>query len=501
MYSPQQQLIAKLKANPLSFGKVIMPDMFSDKSPPFHKAMIKAYLDPTTNKVNIQAPRGHAKTSVMGGIVPLHHLIFGPTKTKFIILISKTQKHAKRLLLTIKNTLEYSENFRKLFGYYGEHSASKWTDEEIHLKDGSVIAAFGTGQQIRGLKNIHQRPTLIILDDPEDENNTKTAEAMKANLDWLLKGLDPAVDIKHGKIIVIGTPLHQLCMVESLRNYKRWKSLHFSAELDPDRKLSLWPERYPWTELQAIRQDYETNNRLSVYFQEYLCSIIPDDDRLFKPEYMRYYTLVSLNTNNPRKATITFQKTDKNGLPHSNPETHPCSIFCGIDPATSTNAKADYTVILSIAIIPDGRILVLPYIRARMAPSDTIEAIVKHYKRYKPIITSLEATGAQETFRDILRKRKDVNIPGLNVKHLPKESKKKRHLDVLEPPFSQFLITIQPSMKTLYEEAITHPKGRHDDILDGLYYATLRAQKPKHTQTSPNELTPKKPKTDTFMGA
>lgn len=499
MKTPENQLIAKLKANPLSFGKVIMPEMFTDKTPSFHKAMVKAYLDPTQKKVNIQAPRGHAKSSVMGAICPLHHLMFGPTPTKFIVLVSKTQKHAKRLLTTIKDTLQYSENFRKLFGYWGEHTASKWTDEEIRLKDGSVIAAFGTGQQIRGLKNVHQRPTLIILDDPEDENNTKTAEAMKANQDWLLKGLDPAIDIKHGKIIVIGTPLHQLCMVESLRNYSRWKSLHFSAELDPKRKLSLWPERFNWDELQAIRSDYETNNRLSVYYQEYLCSIIPDEDRLFKPENIRYYTLTDLNINNPRKATISFQKTDKKGHPYSNPETHPCSIFCGIDPATSTEAKADYTVILSIAIIPDGRIFVLPYIRARMAPSDTIEAIVKHYKRYRPIITSLEATGAQETFRDILRKRKDVTIPGLNVKHLPKEAKKKRHLEVLEPLFSQNLIYIQSHMQSLYDEAITHPKGKNDDILDGLYYAILRSHPPKHNTNSNKDKTTTKANPNSFM--
>ena len=46
-----------------------------------------------------------------------------------------------------------------------------------------------------------QRPTLIIVDDPEDENNTKTAEAMESNLRWLLQSAVPSLDPLKGKIL------------------------------------------------------------------------------------------------------------------------------------------------------------------------------------------------------------------------------------------------------------------------------------------------------------
>lgn len=500
----RQAILNKLRYNPLSFGKLIMPQMFTKPSPPFHKQMISEYLKPNVKLINIQAPRGHAKSSIMAGVVPLHHLMFDPTPNKFVVLVSKTQKHAKRLLQTIKDTLNYSEGLKQLFGYYGMHSAQKWTEEEIQLKDGSLITCVGTGQQVRGLKNVHQRPTLIILDDPEDENNTKTAESMSANLDWLLKGLVPSADSDTGKIIVIGTPLHQLCMVERLRDYSRWKSLHFSAEESQSKKRPLWPEKHSWEELQAIRHDYEQNNRLSVYYQEYLCTVIPDEDRLFKPEYFRYYTLIKLDhSSNPKNPTITYQPCDKKGNPYLKPITTTCQIYTGIDPATSTRDGADYTVILPIAVTPDDKRLVLPYIRSRMAPSTTIESIVKHHKKYKPIRTSIEATGAQETFRDLLRRRQDVHITGLAVKHMPRESKYKRHLDVLEPYFRDSLVLIQPTMSALYEEAITHPKGKHDDILDALYYAMLYAKAPKTKKTNhTNQPTHhKKPNPNPFMTA
>ena len=81
--------------------------------------------------------------------------------------------HAIKLLGTIKDCLDYSSNFRSLFGYWGQYSAKQWSKSEIELKDGSMIICKGTGQQLRGIKHGNQRPTLIILDDPEDENNTK----------------------------------------------------------------------------------------------------------------------------------------------------------------------------------------------------------------------------------------------------------------------------------------------------------------------------------------
>ena len=51
-------------------------------------------------QINIIAPRGHAKSSIVGGVFPLWHLMYdkGP---KLIVLVSRTQDHAIKLLGTI----------------------------------------------------------------------------------------------------------------------------------------------------------------------------------------------------------------------------------------------------------------------------------------------------------------------------------------------------------------------------------------------------------------
>ena len=175
-----ESLLFDMRKVSLLVGRLVMPNMFSSASPPFHYDLTDQLLDTDCKQINIIAPRGHAKSSVAAGIFPLFHLMF-TEGVKVIVLVSRTQSHATKLLGTIKDVLDYSQEFRYFFGYWGMQSAKKWTNTEVELKDGSLIICKGTGQQIRGIKHGNQRPTLLILDDPEDENNTKTAEAMEYN--------------------------------------------------------------------------------------------------------------------------------------------------------------------------------------------------------------------------------------------------------------------------------------------------------------------------------
>ena len=75
------------------FGKVTMPNMFSSASPQFHYEITDRLMDNEDKQINIIAPRGHAKSSIVGGVFPLYQILFdkGP---KLIVLVSITQDHA-----------------------------------------------------------------------------------------------------------------------------------------------------------------------------------------------------------------------------------------------------------------------------------------------------------------------------------------------------------------------------------------------------------------------
>jgi predicted phage terminase large subunit-like protein len=469
-------ILEKLKKDMVLFGKIVMPQMFSVPSPKFHYEIALELLDKTKKQINIIAPRGHAKSSIVGGVFPLYHLMFDRGQ-KLIVLVSRTQDHAVKLLGTIKDTIDYSEPFRQLFGYWGQHSARSWAKSEVELKDGSMIICKGTGQQLRGIKVGNQRPTLIIVDDPEDENNTKTAEAMEHNLRWLLQSAVPSVDPIKGRIVIIGTPQHQRCLVETLKEMKGWENKVFTPNIE--KNFSLWEEWWPIKKLIAKKEELESINRLSVFYREYMCEIVGDEDQLFKSDDIQYYD-GKFRLDSENNAFLDITEIDGKEVK----ETVPINIFTGVDPASSVKQTADYSVIFNLAVDDKNRKFALPYYRKHAKPLALAEAIVDNFKKYKSTKTRIESVGYQEMLRQYVQMRCDEEgmfIPGLNIKENPRTSKSHR-LESLQPSFAKKEIYIMKNMQNLVDEMLLFPRGKHDDLLDGLYYAFKGNYAPLHEE-------------------
>lgn len=472
----------KMGSDPILFGKICFPGMFSIPSAPFHYELAEAYLNTALTFLNIIAPRGHAKSSLVACVFVLHHLLFAKGK-KFIVLVSKTEGHAKRLLETVKNALEYSGMLRLFFGYHGEHAARKWTDSEIVLDTGDCIMVRGTGQQVVGLKHGDQRPTFIVLDDPEDMNNTKTKEAMEFNLRWLLQALLPCRDAQVGRVLVIGTPQHERCMIEMLKEADSWTSLIYKA-LNGDGPLirenaanliPLWPEQWDVEKLLTEKAMYESINRVSSFYREFQCEIIGDEDQLFRESMIQYWDGdIFWNDNLEAFLKITFL----GGVSLEEPKILPVNVFTGIDPASSVEQTADYSVIMNIAIDKEDFRYTLPFVRKRLAPMDLAQAITDNFNEYHSTKTQIESVGYQEMLRDFLR-RQSTYIPGLEVKNTPRTQKSKR-LEVLQPWFAGKKVFIKRGQTALVDEMLLYPRGKNDDLLDGLYYSFKGVWKPYH---------------------
>ena len=470
----------------LVFGKMCLPSMFTVKSPQFHKELAAHFHDHAIRRLNVIAPRGHAKSSLAACLWVLYHIFFDPGGPKFVVLVSKTEGHAVRLLQTIKDALSYNVILRQFAGYWGEFSSTVWKGNEIILKDGSMIMARGTGQQVVGLKHGNQRPTLIILDDPEDMMNTKTAEAMEFNLRWLLQSLIPTLDPQVGRAAIIGTPQHQRCMVEILRGAKGWKTLSYKA-VQAD-GTALWPEWMSVENLMKEKETAESIGKVSSWYREYQCQVIGDDDQLFKPEYIQYYD--GILTGEAR--TRVLELTHRNNVPLEKPERLPVALFMGIDPASSTNETADYSAVVVIAVDANGNRYVIDYYRRRVTPLTLADQIKKMYDQYRPTKTRIEVVGYQEMLREYLRA--GSYIPGLEIREIPRNKKSKR-LEAMQPHFARKRVFLRQEHDALRDELIMYPRGKHDDLLDGLYYAMKGVYGPQHSleDTVPRRITSDEP--------
>ena len=61
----KKHIIQQMQQDMLLFGRMIMPNMFSQESPQFHYDITKHLLNNEEKQINIIAPRGHAKSSVV----------------------------------------------------------------------------------------------------------------------------------------------------------------------------------------------------------------------------------------------------------------------------------------------------------------------------------------------------------------------------------------------------------------------------------------------------
>lgn len=478
MAKTKQQAIAELKPTLLHFGRVIMPQTFWAPAAEIHSEVERHYLDVKRLKKNLILPRGLAKSTLMAEVAPIHHIMYNNTgQPRLIVLLSKTQGHAIDRLQSIKDVFTYGMNFRQLFGYWGEHSSKWWRNNDVKLKDGSRIVCRGTGQQIRGIKEGHVRPTLIIGDDLEDENNTKTAEAMEGNLRWLLQGADYSLDARFGRIIVIGTPIHQRCIVETLADDSSWDTVRASYLVEENGiKRSIWPEVKTVEELEQEKQDKDDIGRVGIWYMERQCQVVGAETQVFPMENILYYEgeLVF------RKGKPFMKITSLKGIPCS--KMIAVNTFMGVDPASSVKQTADYSTIVTIAYDKDDNVYVLPYFRQRVKPVDLAEEIISRYKEHKPEVTRIETIGFQEMLRDYITRRceeEKLFIPGLGIDEKPRGPKSRR-IESMQPRFSRHKMFLLPKMAELVDELITYDRSKHDDLMDGLYLAQKNIYAPFH---------------------
>ena len=103
-----------------------------DKSPQFHREIVNTLMKVKPGeKLAVVAPRGHAKTTLVSLLYPLHRILFG--EEKFILLISESEMQSKYLLEALGDEIEYNE---KLQYFFGNRVGDVWGKEEKEIITG-----------------------------------------------------------------------------------------------------------------------------------------------------------------------------------------------------------------------------------------------------------------------------------------------------------------------------------------------------------------------------
>jgi predicted phage terminase large subunit-like protein len=213
------------------------------------------------------------------------------------------------------------------------------------------------------------------------------------------------------------------------------------------------------------REGAESIHRLSTYLREYCCTIVSDDEALFKDEYFKYY-----------QGDFKRDKMGNGYMEFADGRKVAANVYIGVDPAVSTNENADYTVIMPVAVDNANNRYILPFIRKRMTPSMVISEIVAMNKKWKPFWVRIDVGGQQEIYADIIKNLEDERVRMVTFR--PKEKKSKLYLEGLEPWFYKRKVFMTQDQHELKDELLAFRpdmRHKHDDMIDAMYYAFHRA--------------------------
>lgn len=175
----------------LAWGKACFPEVFNV---PFcdelHGYLVAIRLEEFTS---VEAPRGHAKTTISCFLIPIYQGLNEPELFKHYLNIQATDEKALGINRSIKTELEENEVLRRL---YGNVRGERWTDGQfvIKVRKGDkehlvVFTARSTGASFRGILYRMCRPDYIIVDDLYNEDDINNPEATEKKNAWFKAAL------------------------------------------------------------------------------------------------------------------------------------------------------------------------------------------------------------------------------------------------------------------------------------------------------------------------
>ncbi len=475
---------------------------------PMHREL--SSLADRHRRLIIQEAREHGKSTQFTFIRPLR--LISENQNLRIVIISKTGEVAAKFVAAIGTQLE--TNARLIADYGGfRDRGSKWTDAAITVTRSAAfkeptLQAVGRGGQI-----VSGRYDLVIVDDVEDYESTRTDPRRLATFEWLMRDVVPVV-IAQGQILLIQTPQHEGDLVGQVRKNPLWHVIRIPAETDvPEapgwlKRVSAWPAKWPiyWDpncDVAAVERRggsegamataardacarcpiYDptlgdtkgmgclTGKRFEVgetfYRLQYQCDVKALGGEVFKEQWFRYYPPQDVRWDAGR------------WIYHHSGRTYPIEIFMGIDPAIADEGEKDpdahsrFALVVLGYVRPLRRRLLLHFENLRVDWPSQVRVILEQFDAWHPEVVAVEEVAYQRALRQELQRH---HLPVQGVRH---DTDKYRRIVAVSPEVEAGNLYLkagpdgEPSpQEEFMAQAVRFPRGTHTDVLDAYALAS-----------------------------
>jgi len=227
---------------PLEWSRRFLPGYFGRFGPADFHAVLDADLHNLHlrrgDKRSYIAPRGGAKSTV----VTLSYVLRCALEAwePYTLILSDSSEQANELLRHVKSELTTNEF---LADVYPEACGQgpEWKEQRIRLRNGMVIEALGTGKKIRGRRNRSERPSLVVFDDVQSNEDIISPTLRVRAWDWATREVLPAGD-ERTNFLGVGSALHREAVSVRLGTLAGWHGRTFPALHSWPDRMDLWDE-------------------------------------------------------------------------------------------------------------------------------------------------------------------------------------------------------------------------------------------------------------------
>ena len=425
----------------------------------FQKEIIHYLESSDTENLYVVAFRGSGKSTMVTTAYPIW-AILGKQQKKFCAIFCQTQAQAKQHMMNIKTELENNDLLKKDLGPFQEESDEWGSHTLVFSKPGARITVASIEQSIRGIRHNQHRPDLIICDDVENVDSTKTRESRDKTYNWLRGEAVPAGD-KNTRLVIVGNLLHEDSLLMRIKDeiaQNRARGIFKQYPLLDEHDNCLWPGKYP-TLADIEDEKMKVSSELS-WQREYLLRIIPSDDQAIYPEWFQYYDEL------PGEEHVAYRGT-----------------YTAVDLAISTKDSADYTAIVSAHIYGRAeklRIYILPNpIMEKINFPAQIE-LIKNYRnvhmRGQRDKLFVESVAYQEALPQVLETQ------GIEAESIVPKGDKRTRLSLTSVPLKSGIIKFpRVGCEKLIEQLVGFGVEKHDDLADA-FSLLINATLDKHSK-------------------
>lgn len=394
MVSDVKVRVAAVKKSFYLFFHFYFPHYVTFETADFQKEIFKLVEKSGKEDLFLVAFRGSGKSTIMTTAYPIW-AILGEQQKKFIVIICQTRNQVRQQMANLKEELESNELLKNDLGPFQEESDEWGLYSMVFKKTGARILGASTETAIRGARHRQWRPDLIILDDVEDINSTKTYENRERLDKWFRGDIVPLGDPLRTRIVVVGNLLHEdSLMMRIKRHVESGRSGVFRMfpVFDENKQIS-WPGKYPTME--AVEEERNRHGNIA-FEREFNLRILPAEDQVVPFEWIKTYD------NLPR-------------------DRRPTKIIISVDLAISDKTTADHTAIVTGIIYGYGKnadVYFLPHpVDEKLDFPATIDRIKKIYweaKEMHPLVEIVvEDVGYQ---RAVIQTLEGENLPAKGLK-------------------------------------------------------------------------------------